>query len=81
MSKPAVYLVLDDIPEHGLDAGDFVVLRPSDPIPVEIVKRRDRAMLRRLMSDGHLGRMERLSGGGPAPVPPMTPRLGPSLVR
>lgn len=58
--KPIIYRATTALPPD-VDVGDFVVVRPSDPIPVEIVKRRNRKYLLHLMRDGHLREMELLS--------------------
>lgn len=73
----AIFRASYSIPEHRIEAGDFVVVRPGDLHPVEVVSRRDRHVLVRLMGDGHLDRMTLLSGELLHPFPP--PVLPPSF--
>lgn len=84
----AIYRSPYAIPAEGIEAGDYVVIRPSDPDrPVEILRWRDRHALVRIMGDGHLDRMILIGGDLAEPCsPPQQHPLfplsaGPRLVR
>lgn len=71
----AIYRAPLPIPAEGIETGDLVIVRPSDPtFPVEIVKRRDRHALVRLMGEGHLEAMILLGGDL---APPLSPARAP----
>jgi hypothetical protein len=44
--KKSIYRVVEPIPEIHAEPGDYVILRPGDPIsPVEVLKRFDQSAL------------------------------------